>query len=178
MPAEHRDAATDVLLVRYGEAVPADPEHPQPRREDGQGGPPLSPLERAQAEAVGRRPRDAGFDAVYVTTLRRTRETAQPLVDATGPPPRVEPDLRELHLGEWEDGLGLQRVAQGDPMAARVVAEQRWDLIPGAEPAAALTTRVRAPATPGARMRTQDHQSGRIRCSPASSRAARPEQPA
>ena len=154
------------------------PDHPHPLLEDGQGDPPLSPLECAQAEAVGRRLRDAGLDAVYVTTLRRTRETAQPLVDATGPPPRVEPDLRELHLGEWEAGLVLQRVAQGDPVAARVVAEQRWDLIPGAEPAAALATRVQAPATLGARMRTQDHSSGRIRCSPASSRVARPERPA
>ncbi len=178
MPAEHRAPTTDVLLVRHGEVVPAHPDHPHTRLEDGRGDPPLSPLGRTQAETVGRRLRDAGVDAVYVSTLRRTLETAQPLLDATGLRPRVEPDLRELHLGEWEDGLVPQRLAQGDPVAARVVAEQRWDLIPGAEPAAALATRVRAPATPGARMRTQDHQSGRIRCSPASSRAARPEQPA
>ena len=119
------------------------PDHPHPLLEDGQGDPPLSPLERAQAEAVGRRLRDAGLDAVYVTTLRRTQETAQPLLDATGLEPRVERDLRELHLGEWEDGLVLQRLARGDPVAARVVAEQRWDLIPGAEPAVALAARVR-----------------------------------
>jgi probable phosphoglycerate mutase len=144
VPPARPDVATDVLLVRHGEVVPAHPEHPHPRLEDGQGDPPLSPLGRTQAEAVGRRLRDAGLDAVYVTTLRRTVETAQPLVDATGLPPRVEPDLRELHLGEWEDGLILQRLAQGDPLAARVVAEQRWDLIPGAESAAALATRVRA----------------------------------
>jgi len=144
VPAAHRDPATDVLLVRHGEVVPADPDHPHPRLEDGQGDPPLSPLGRLQSEAVGRRLHDAGVDAVYVTTLRRTLETAQPLLDATGLLPRVEPDLRELHLGEWEDGLVLQRLAQGDPVAARVVAEQRWDLIPGAEPAAALAARVRA----------------------------------
>ena len=144
MPSEHRDAATDVLLVRHGEVVPADPEHPHPLLDDGQGDPPLSPLGRTQAEAVGRRLCDAGLDAVYVTTLRRTSETAQPLLDVTGIRPRVERDLRELHLGEWEDGLILQRLAQGDPVAARVVAEQRWDLIPGAEPAAALAARVRA----------------------------------
>lgn len=144
VPAQHPDAPTDVLLVRHGEVVPADPDHPHPRLEDGQGDPPLSPLGRLQSEAVGRRLHDAGVDAVYVTTLRRTLETAQPLLDATGLLPRVEPDLRELHLGEWEDGLVLQRLAQGDPVAARVVAEQRWDLIPGAEPAAALAARVRA----------------------------------
>src|SRR5918998_2646625 len=143
VPPERPDAATDVLLVRHGEVVPAEPEHPHPQL-DGQGDPPLSPLGRAQAEAVGRRLRDVGLDAVYVTTLRRTVETAQPLLDALGIRPRVEPDLRELHLGEWEDGLILQRLTEGDPVAARVVAEQRWDLIPGAESAAALATRVRA----------------------------------
>ena len=144
MPAAHRDPTTDVLLVRHGEVVPAHPDRPHTRLEDGQGDPPLSPLGRTQAEAVGRRLHDAGLDAVYVTTLRRTLETAQPLLDATGLPPRVERDLRELHLGEWEDGLIPQRLAQGDPVAARVVAEQRWDLIPGAEPAASLAARVRA----------------------------------
>jgi 2,3-bisphosphoglycerate-dependent phosphoglycerate mutase len=143
VPSEHPDAATDVLLVRHGEVLAADPDHPHPLL-DGQGDPPLSPLGRLQAEAVGRRLRDAGLDAVYVTTLRRTIETAQPLIDATDLRPTVEPDLRELHLGEWEDGLILQRLAQGDPVAARVVAEQRWDLIPGAEPAADLAARVRA----------------------------------
>jgi len=142
--AEHPDTTTDVLLVRHGEVIPADPEHPHPLLDDGHGDPSLSPLGRVQAEAVGRRLRDAGLDAVYVTTLRRTLETAQPLLDAAGLPPRVERDLRELHLGEWEDGLILQRLVQGDPVAARVVAEQRWDLIPGAEPAAALAARVAA----------------------------------
>ncbi|SDY66298.1 probable phosphoglycerate mutase [Geodermatophilus africanus] len=162
MPPERPDAATDVLLVRHGEVVPAEPEHPHPQL-DGQGDPPLSPLGRAQAEAVGRRLRDVGLDAVYVTTLRRTVETAQPLLDALGIRPRVEPDLRELHLGEWEDGLILQRLAEGDPVAARVVAEQRWDLIPGAESAAALAARVRAAlqriaaAHPGGRVAVFTH---------------------
>ena len=135
--------ATDVLLVRHGEVVAAAPERPHPML-DGQGDPPLSAPGRAQAQAVGRRLRDAGLDAVYVTTLRRTVETAQPLLDGTGLPSRVEPDLRELHLGEWEDGLIPQRLAQGDPVAARVVAEQRWDLIPGAESAESLAARVRS----------------------------------
>ncbi|WP_448608459.1 histidine phosphatase family protein [Geodermatophilus sp. URMC 60] len=163
MPAVHRDPTTDVLLVRHGEVVPAHPDHPHPLLEDGQGDPPLSPLGRTQADAVGRRLCDAGLDAVYVTTLRRTVETAQPLLDVTGIRPRVERDLRELHLGEWEDGLVRERLAQGDPVATRVVAEQRWDLIPGAEPVAALAARVRAAlqriaaAHPGGRVAVFTH---------------------
>jgi 2,3-bisphosphoglycerate-dependent phosphoglycerate mutase len=54
VPSAHRDATTDVLLVRHGEVVPAAPDHPHPRLEDGQGDPPLSPLGRLQSEAVGR----------------------------------------------------------------------------------------------------------------------------
>ena len=60
VPAERSDAATDVLRVRHGEVAPAEPEHPHPLL-DGQGDPPLSPLGRTQAEAVGRRLRDVGL---------------------------------------------------------------------------------------------------------------------
>ena len=58
--------------------------------------------------------------------------------------PRVEPDLREVNLGEWENG-GLRKHARdGHPLVAQVFAEQRWDVIPGAEPTEAFNARVRA----------------------------------
>jgi probable phosphoglycerate mutase len=82
--------------------------------------------------------------AVYVTTLQRTRQTAQPLLDATALEARVEPDLREVHLGEWEGGVFRQRMAERDPVAVRVYTEERWDVIPGAEPSGAFAARVRA----------------------------------
>ena len=50
----------------------------------------------------------------------------------TGRPP---PDLREVHLGEWEGGSFRKHVADGHPLALKMRAEQRWDVIPGAEPA-------------------------------------------
>ena len=76
------------------------------------------------------------FDAMYVSNLRRTAETAAPLIDRTGMTPVVQPDLREVFLGEWEGGLLRQKAADHDPVLERVFAEQRWDLIPGAEPRA------------------------------------------
>ena len=54
------------------------------------------------------------------------------------------PELREVNLGELEGGEWRIRAANGDPIVARVFAEQRWDVIPGAEPAEEFAARLRA----------------------------------
>ncbi|WP_149262127.1 histidine phosphatase family protein [Actinomadura sp. K4S16] len=144
-PGEYRqtpyrapDGATEVLLIRHGASAPARPDRPFPLV-DGHGDPDLAPEGREQAERVGERLAaahlDGGerLDAVYVTPLRRTAETAAPLVRRLGLEPRVEPGLREVHLGEWEGGLFRKKVAENDPVAQRMFAEERWDVIPGAE---------------------------------------------
>jgi probable phosphoglycerate mutase len=79
-----------------------------------------------------------------VTTLTRTHRTAAPLAARTGLEPVVVPDLREVSLGEWEGGEFRIRMAQGDPVAIQAVAEERWEVIPGAETMASLAQRVRA----------------------------------
>ena len=79
-----------------------------------------------------------------MTTLRRTHETAAPLAERTGLAPVVVPDLREVSLGDWEGGEFRIRMAHGDPVALQAVAEERWDVIPGAESMEALAGRVRA----------------------------------
>jgi len=135
--------AADILLVRHGESAPAIPGQRFDLM-DGQGDPPLAPEGREQAELIGARLRDARIDAVYVTSLRRTAETAAPLVAALGIEPIVERDLREVHIGEWEGGIHRQKIAANDPVVLRMRAEQRWDVIPGAEPAGAFDKRVRA----------------------------------
>jgi 2,3-bisphosphoglycerate-dependent phosphoglycerate mutase len=56
----------------------------------------------------------------------------------------VEADLREIHLGEWEGGALRLRAAAGDPIFHRVLAEERWDVIPGAESTEAFGERLRA----------------------------------
>ena len=80
---------------------------------------------------------------MFVTPLRRTAETAAPLCGRTGLEPTVVEDLREVHLGELEGGEFRIRAAQGDPLVRRVFTEQRWDVIPGAEPMHVLASRVR-----------------------------------
>jgi 2,3-bisphosphoglycerate-dependent phosphoglycerate mutase len=82
-----------------------------------------------------------------VSSLRRTAETAGPLAAALRLEPVVEPDLREVFLGEL-DGLNLQlRLEDGDEMVRRALREERWELLPGAERQEAFAARVRAGIT-------------------------------
>lgn len=135
--------ATEVLLVRHGESAPARPDEPFDLV-GGHGDPELHPDGLVQAEAIGARLGAEHLAAIYVTSLRRTVETAAPLAGRLGLQPIVEPGLREVHLGEWEGGELRRQVAEGNPLAQRMLSEQRWDVIPGAEPAAELAARVRA----------------------------------
>lgn len=149
--AEHRQirfvappGATTILLVRHGESAAFEEGRPF-ALVDGHADPPLrDPDGVEQAEAIGERLAAERVDAIYVTPLQRTAQTAAPLAARLGLEPRVVGDLREVHLGEWENG-GLRRHSrEGHPLVVQVLAEQRWDVIPGAEPTAAFDERVRA----------------------------------
>ena len=124
--------ATTVLLVRHGESWPAHPDRPFPLR-DGHGDPPLDPVGVEQAQLLGERLSTEKIDAIYVTTLARTHETAAPLAERIGLTPIEEPDLREVFLGDWEGGEFRVRAANNDPIFARIWTEERWDVIPNAE---------------------------------------------
>ena len=135
----------EILLVRHGESSPHVEGEPF-TLVDGHGDPELAPEGRAQAALVADRLTSTGekITAIYVTTLRRTHETAAPLAERLGIEPQVEPDLREVFLGEWDGGEFRVRMAEGDPIAIQAVVEERWDVIPGGEPMEAFARRVRA----------------------------------
>ena len=142
---QHRYApppgATEILLVRHGESQPVDPERPFDLV-DGHGDPPLDPVGVDQAERLAERLAGEDVAAIYVTTLRRTVETAAPLAKRLGVVPSVEPELREVYLGEWEGGLLRVKAAEHDPAFVRAIQEGTWEPIPGAEPADAFRDRV------------------------------------
>jgi len=135
--------STEVLLVRHGESEPADPDRPFPMV-DGRGDPALSPLGGHKAVRIADRLAKTRVDAIYVTSLRRTAETAAPLVARLGLVPRAEPALAEVNLGEWDGGVYRQRVAEGDPIVLQMIEQERWDVIPGAESNASVAARVTA----------------------------------
>jgi probable phosphoglycerate mutase len=135
--------STEVLLVRHG----ASADHVEGESFElleGQGDPPLSEMGRHQATLVADRLEREQIDAIYVSSLRRTGETAAPLAERLGLTPVVDADLREIFLGEWEGGLFRQKIVDQDPLALQMFAEQRWDVIPGAESNEAFGARQRA----------------------------------
>src|SRR5580658_3008865 len=81
--------ALDLLLVRHGASMPWAPGRDFPLV-GGHGDPELSPAGVEQAELVGERLAGEVVDALYVSNLRRTAQTAAPLVQRTGLVPTVE----------------------------------------------------------------------------------------
>ena len=135
--------ATDLLIVRHGESAPARVDEPAPRK-DGHSDPALAPEGVEQAQRLAERLAHERIDAIYVTSLQRTAQTAAPLAQRLGIEPVVEPDLREIYLGEWEGVAFRKYVAEGHPTAVQMFLEKRWDVIPGAESNDEFAGRVRA----------------------------------
>ena len=134
--------AADLYLIRHGESAPARAGVSFPMK-DGHGDPALHPQGELQAKAVGERFKNTSFAGIYVTKLIRTHQTAAPLAAHLGATPIENPDLHEVHLGEWDGGLYRIKAATGDPVYIRVNQEQDWSAIPGAETRAAFFGRVR-----------------------------------
>jgi probable phosphoglycerate mutase len=140
-PFQAPPGATEVFLVRHGQSAAFKDGEPF-ALVDGQGDPPLTPHGQWQSVQVGERLRHVALAAVYVTTLQRTMQTAAPLLAHIGQSAIVEPDLREIHLGEWEGGIFRKKVAERDPAFLEVERTQDWSAIPGAESFAQLQDRV------------------------------------
>src|SRR5690606_38859390 len=126
---------------RDGEYAPARPDQPFPLA-GGQGDPGLAETGRFRAEPGAQGLADQRFDAAYDTPLRGAAPTAAPLLAESGIEAVAEPDMREAHLGECEGGVYRQKLAEGDPLVKQLLAEQRWDVIPGAEDPELLRERV------------------------------------
>jgi len=87
---------TELILIRHGES-----QWNVEGRWQGQADPPLS--ERGRTQARDAVERIAGLEpaALYTSNLCRAHETALILGRRIGLEPRIEPRLREFHVGVW-----------------------------------------------------------------------------
>jgi broad specificity phosphatase PhoE len=63
------------------------------------------------AQAFARYYQSKSWAAIYVSSLRRTIQTAQPLCDLLKMKPEAREDLQEIAYGQWE-GLGKETVGE------------------------------------------------------------------
>ena len=117
----------EIVLIRHG----------QPDWEPGGlavDDPELTAYGRAQAERAAKALVAAGerFDAIYVSPLRRARETMAPIAEALGTEPQVESWLAELRLPEME-GRTAEEVQQFFAASRARDLERWWEGMPGGE---------------------------------------------
>lgn len=89
---------TTIYLIRHAEA-----EGNLFKRIHGQYDSPVTLLGRRQIECLQQRFADISVDAVYASDLRRTCQTAEAIYLPKHLPLHIEPALREINLGVWED---------------------------------------------------------------------------
>lgn len=127
-----------LLLLRHGESTwNAD------GRWQGQADPPLSPLGEEQAREAARRLSPGQFSRVVSSNLGRALRTAEILAEALALPVEVDPDLREIDVGEWQ-GLTRAEINERAPGALADWSEGRSESTPGGESRIHLTDRARA----------------------------------
>ncbi len=131
-PYELPPGATEIIMVRHGASAPPVEGIPNPLI-GGHSNPALAEAGKAQAEVVAEGLKDEPISAIFVSTLRRTAETAAPLAAATGLEPTEIADLREIFLGDYEAGLYRIKTAEGDPTVKKVFENEAWSEIPNAE---------------------------------------------
>jgi probable phosphoglycerate mutase len=104
---------TELLLVRHGET-----DWNRDQRFQGHADPPLNETGRAQARSVANDLAAERIDAIYTSDLARARETAELIAERAGVPFVLEPQLREVDVGEWQ-GLTQDEIEERFPEGMR-----------------------------------------------------------
>lgn len=131
-----RAEPTRIFLLRHGATDLSLP----PPKMVGRLDPPLNELGRRQAEAAARRVEGERPRAVYVSPLRRARQTAEVIADLLGLPLKVLPDLSEIDYGEWEGRPTAE--LERDPRFRAFRADPEGNPPPGGEPVGEVARRM------------------------------------
>ncbi|UCD79026.1 MAG: histidine phosphatase family protein [Desulfobacterales bacterium] len=98
-----------IYLIRHGVIEGAEE-----RRFIGQSNPPLSEAGRHNAGQWNKLLAGIEFEAVFCSDLRRAQETARIIAGDKQPAVQPVPQLREIHLGQWE-GLSMNYIRRQFP---------------------------------------------------------------
>jgi broad specificity phosphatase PhoE len=144
-----KQGGTEVYFIRHADALPDAAEIVLGHYDEQS----LSELGRRQAQALADGLHDVKLAAVYSAPLGRARQTAAPLTESRGLEVQIEPGLREVELGPLHpnvaEGATPQEYAEAlkvrlREIAAIAIGEGGWGSIRGAEPSAALRSRITA----------------------------------
>lgn len=130
---------TTIYLVRHGETD-------WNRRALYQGTTDVSLNEdgRRQARALAERLRETRWDAAYTSPLRRATDTAEAVLQGSGVPARVLPELREISYGLWQ-GRGSEPAGRCSPGLEWRWRHDPWTVrFPGGETLDEVRLRARA----------------------------------
>ena len=137
-----RRQAIKLILVRHGETA----WNQERRIQGGSSDVELSEAGKEQAARVGLALKNTEIDAIYSSPLRRALDTAQAIAGYHKLKVQIEPDLREMEVGElegvsiadlgtsfgqfllnWRQGLGTEKLPGGESMVE--LADRVWAII-------------------------------------------------
>ena len=124
--------AAELHVVRHADAVPESEE--TFAIYDDYEAHPLSERGRAQAAAVAERFGELDVRAVYASPIRRARQTADAIAAVAGVPVHEEPEVREIAIGEVDNGTAMSLRARLEWLATVAMRDGSWTGIPGTEP--------------------------------------------
>src|SRR4030042_2073100 len=138
-----RRLAIKLILVRHGETA-WNQEH---RIQGGNSDVDLNELGRKQVERLALALKETKIDAIYSSPLKRAFDTATAIASHHQLAVQVEPDLREMEVGElegvsiteiganfsqfllqWRQGQGLEKLPGGESVAD--LADRLWATLP------------------------------------------------
>ncbi|MDN5805514.1 MAG: histidine phosphatase family protein [Microlunatus sp.] len=132
-------APTTVIVSRHGETV----WHAE-NRYAGSSDIELTERGHRQAEMLAHWASRTRPDAIYVSSMRRARDTAAPPAAALGLQPTVLEELREVHFGVMEGRTRDEMRAAAPQVLQRFLDDPVGGAFPEAEPPAAAAARGRA----------------------------------
>ena len=130
----NRDVLMELVLVRH-----AEPEWVR----DGLNidDPPLTDRGHEQASITARALEGEKFDEILVSPLVRTRQTAEPLLEALGRDLVIDPWLEEIRNPVWH-GTPVEKASAAYEAEKAKSSHDRWTGIDGGEPVSSFVERI------------------------------------